>query len=157
MRLKSDAVVIRLHMGQNLESKQRNQHCRQHVCQHWVETVGSVYGSRQILHAGTGLDCPGWESKDGRLVRGTEGPVAFSISTIVSDSLLALKDLDADKTSTSVNCALPKTTWSSPSTSISSSTSSWFVFLMWKPEAVRLAPSVALVLLGAAMPSSVSS
>lgn len=57
MRLKSDAAVIRLHMGQSLESKQRNQHSRQHVCQHWVETVGSVYGSRQILHVGAGSDC----------------------------------------------------------------------------------------------------
>jgi len=56
MRLKSDAVVIRLHIGQSFDSRQRSQHSRQHVCQHWVETVGSVYGSRQILHVGTGLD-----------------------------------------------------------------------------------------------------
>jgi len=48
MRRKSDAVVIRLHIGQSLDSRQRNQHSLQHVCQHWVETVGSVYGSRQI-------------------------------------------------------------------------------------------------------------
>jgi len=56
MRLKSDAAVIRLHIGQSLDSRQRSQHPRQHVCQHWVETVGSVYGSRQILHIGAGLD-----------------------------------------------------------------------------------------------------
>lgn len=63
--------------------------------------------------------------------------MASSISTIVSSFLLALTGRDADKTSTSVNCALPKTSWSSPSTSISSSTSSWFVSLTWKPEAAK--------------------
>lgn len=34
MRLKSDAAVIRLHIGQSLDSRQRSQHPRQHVCQH---------------------------------------------------------------------------------------------------------------------------
>lgn len=122
MRLKSDAVVIRLHIGQSLDSRQRSQHSRQHVCQHWVETVGSVYGSRQILHVSAGLDGSGWDSNDGCFARGTEGPGA-SISMGVSDSLLELIDIDADKMSTSVNCARPNTSSSSPSTSISSSTS----------------------------------
>ena len=34
MRLKSDAAVIRLHIGQSLDSRQRSQHPRQNVCQH---------------------------------------------------------------------------------------------------------------------------
>lgn len=48
---KSVAAVMRLQMGQSLvEPRQRSQHPRQQVCQQPVETVGSVYGSRQILH-----------------------------------------------------------------------------------------------------------
>lgn len=44
---------MRLHMGHSLvDPKHRNQHWRQHVCQHPVDTVGSSYGSRHILHTG---------------------------------------------------------------------------------------------------------
>ena len=42
---------MRLQIGQSLvEPKQRSQHSRQQVCQHPVDTVGSLYGSRQIRH-----------------------------------------------------------------------------------------------------------
>ena len=47
----------------------------------------------------------GLESDDDCFARGIEGAEASSISTSPSDSLLALMDLDADKMSTSVNCA----------------------------------------------------
>jgi len=62
-----------------------------------------VYRSRQILHAGAGLDGSGLESNDGCFVGGTKDSATSSISIFVSDSLLVLMDLDADKTSTSVN------------------------------------------------------
>lgn len=46
---KSVAAVIRLQIGQSfVDPRQRSQHSRQQVCQHPVETVGSVYGSIQI-------------------------------------------------------------------------------------------------------------
>lgn len=49
IRRRSVAPVIRLHIGQSfVEPKQRNQHSLQHVCQHPVETVGSLYWSRHI-------------------------------------------------------------------------------------------------------------
>ena len=45
------APVILLQIGQSfVDPRQRNQHSRQHVCQHPMDTVGSVYGSRQIRH-----------------------------------------------------------------------------------------------------------
>ena len=47
----------------------------------------------------------GLESDGDCFARGIEGAEASSISTSPSDSLLALMDLDADKMSTSVNCA----------------------------------------------------
>ena len=42
IRRKFSALVILLQMGHNRVERQRNQHSRQQVCQHWVETVGSV-------------------------------------------------------------------------------------------------------------------
>ena len=47
--LKSVAAVIRLQLGHSfVDPRHRSQHSRQQVCQHPVETVGSVYGSKQI-------------------------------------------------------------------------------------------------------------
>lgn len=49
---KSVAPVMRLQMGQSLvEPRHLSQHSRQQVCQHPVDTVGSVYGSMQIRHS----------------------------------------------------------------------------------------------------------
>jgi len=68
--------------------------------------VGSTYGSRQILHAKAEADGSSFESDDRCFVRGFE---ASSISTAAPDSPIELTDLDADRMSTSVNCARPKT------------------------------------------------
>lgn len=49
--LKSPAPVIRLQIGQSfVEPKHRSQQSLQQVCQHPVDTVGSVYGEMQIRH-----------------------------------------------------------------------------------------------------------
>jgi hypothetical protein len=49
------AQVIRLQIGQSfVEPRHLNQHSRQQVCQQPVDTVGSEYGSRQILQRSAG-------------------------------------------------------------------------------------------------------
>ena len=49
--LNSVAAVILLHIGHNfVDPKHLSQHSLQHVCQQPVETVGSLYGSRQMRH-----------------------------------------------------------------------------------------------------------
>lgn len=53
IRRRSPGTVMRLHIGQSfVEPRQRIQHPAQHVCQHPVDTVGSSYGSKHILHTG---------------------------------------------------------------------------------------------------------
>lgn len=73
----------------------------------------------------------GCESDEGCFTRGAEASSTLILTAAAAapDPPLGLMGMDADQTSTSVNCARPKTSSSFPSTSISSSTSLWFVSL----------------------------